>query len=63
MTDKAGNSVNLVKLRNPWGKFEWSGTWGDKSEEWTEEQKANLDYDPEAGNDDGIFWMNFDDFK
>jgi hypothetical protein len=35
--DIAENRVNLVKLRNPWGKFEWSGAWGDKSEEWTDE--------------------------
>lgn len=59
--DKDGNTVNLVKLRNPWGKFEWKGDWDDHSDLWTEEIKRLLAYDPEE--DDGIFWMNFDDFK
>ena len=63
MIDKSGNSVNIVQLRNPWGSFEWSGAWGDKSDEWTDEQKENLGYDPEAGGDDGIFWMTVDDFR
>ena len=40
--DKDGNPVKLVKLRNPWGKFEWKGDWGDKSETWTDELKEQL---------------------
>ena len=27
--------VKLVKLRNPWGKGEWSGDWSDKCYKWT----------------------------
>ena len=25
----------IIKLRNPWGKFEWKGPWSDKSDCWT----------------------------
>lgn len=59
--DADGNEVQLVKLRNPWGNFEWKGAWGDNSEEWTDELKKELDLNPDA--DDGTFWMSFDDFK
>ena len=33
--DKNGDEVELVQLRNPWGKFEWQGDWGDESNCWT----------------------------
>jgi calpain-15 len=49
-----------LKVRNPWGKHEWNGDWGDQSDLWTDELKQMLNYE-EA--DDGIFWMNFEDFK
>ena len=32
-----GQQVRLLKMRNPWGKGEWTGDWSDKSEYWTEE--------------------------
>ncbi len=25
----------IYKIRNPWGDFEWSGTYGDQSPQWT----------------------------
>jgi len=55
--------VQMVRLRNPWGKTEWTGKWSDSSPEWnyvSDEQKA------EAGlvnEDDGEFWMSFKDFR
>ena len=62
--------ARLVKLRNPWGNFEWDGAWSDNSPEMTDEVRAELDRDPalddgdeEDAVDDGIFWMSFDDFK
>ena len=30
-----GQKFRLVKLRNPWGRFEWSGKFADGSAEWT----------------------------
>jgi len=29
------NNVKLLKIRNPWGHFEWEGDWSDKSDLWT----------------------------
>jgi hypothetical protein len=33
-------TLRLVKLRNPWGKFEWEGAWSDGSKEWQEYKTA-----------------------
>ena len=30
-----GLEERLIKVRNPWGDFEWKGDWGDDSELWT----------------------------
>ncbi|PWA23220.1 hypothetical protein CCH79_00001956, partial [Gambusia affinis] len=49
-------TIPLIRLRNPWGKTEWTGAWSDSSEEWS---KVG---DTERGNlgitvaDDGEFW-------
>ena len=64
-------SVRLVKMRNPWGSFEWGGTWSDNSEEmmWDNgRMRAVLDAsdddgEPEVAANDGAFWMTFEDFK
>jgi len=47
-----------VKLRNPWGKGEWSGDWSDESPTWTNELKRQMQVED---RDDGIFFMSFDD--
>lgn len=49
----------LVKLRNPWGNFEWTGDWSDQSANWTPELKKTLNY---TDSEDGTFWMSFVDF-
>jgi len=55
---RAEAGVKLVKLRNPWGRQEWSGDWGRTSKRWTAEWKQRLRY-PE---DQGTFWMAWADF-
>ena len=49
----------LVRVRNPHGTNEWTGSWSDNSEEW-----KTLKYDPITCSqaDDGEFWMEFNEF-
>ncbi|XP_032221730.2 calpain-A isoform X2 [Nematostella vectensis] len=55
--------VDLIRLRNPHANSsEWRGAWSDRSPEWNmlssqEKRELNLTFD-----DDGEFWMSFDDF-
>lgn len=54
--------LSLVRLQNPWGAKEWTGSFGDKSTEWnnvTEKEREKLGL---TLGDDGEFWMPFDDF-
>ena len=51
--------VRLLKLRNPWGKQEWTGDFSDKSPLWTDEAKRIVGY---TDADDGIFCMTITDF-
>ena len=60
VVDKEGNHVKLLKLRNPWGTFEWKGDWGDLSDKWTPELKAQVKLDGDS--DDGLFWISLEDF-
>ncbi|OMJ74268.1 hypothetical protein SteCoe_26858 [Stentor coeruleus] len=54
------NGFKLMRLRNPWGYFEWNGSWSEYSAEWTEEMIEILK--PKFDANDGAFWMNFEDF-
>jgi len=51
----------LVRLRNPWGTFEWKGAWSDNSPEWGANPKIKRLIRPKD-EDDGSFWMSWDDF-
>jgi hypothetical protein len=54
-------NLRLVKLRNPWGQFEWKGDFSDKSSKW--QQYPGLKEEVQFKNhDDGIFYMTFEDF-
>lgn len=57
--DKMGNDVQLLKIRNPWGNYEWSGDWSDKSDKWTPELKEQLNFEEE---EDGTFFICYSDF-
>lgn len=35
VTGSDGVESHIIKIRNPWGNFEWTGEWGDKSDKWT----------------------------
>ncbi|TGJ88705.1 hypothetical protein E0Z10_g18 [Xylaria hypoxylon] len=48
----------LVLLKNPWGKYEWTGPWSDGSKEWTADWLKKLDH---RFGDDGNFWISYDD--
>jgi hypothetical protein len=57
-----GSKIRLMKMRNPWGNFEWDGSWGDDSQEWKEVSmnlKKELKY---KQTNDGIFFIQFEDF-
>ncbi|ELP86008.1 hypothetical protein EIN_234550 [Entamoeba invadens IP1] len=49
----------LLKIRNPWGKCEWTGKWSDEDSSWTQEMKDELNV---VVADDGIFYMEIGDF-
>ncbi|KAM7155087.1 calpain-3 isoform 2-T2 [Molossus nigricans] len=54
--------VRLVRLRNPWGQMEWTGSWSDGWEDWSfvdKDEKARLQHQV---TEDGEFWMSYDDF-
>lgn len=56
------DKIYLVKLRNPWGQKEWNGPWSDGSEEWNKLTKKDKEKIGVKVENDGEFWMSFDDF-
>lgn len=48
----------LLKVRNPWGSYEWRGAWSDGSEQWTVEWMKELNH---KFGDDGMFWISYED--
>jgi hypothetical protein len=57
-----GGRLKLIQLRNPWGKFEWTGAWSDGAPEWDANPKVRRLCRP-ATVDDGTFWMDWEDFS
>ena len=53
--------TKLIKLRNPWGKYEWKGAWSDGSKEWNDNPLVKMRLRPVEA-DDGCFWMPWDAF-
>ncbi|KAK3244065.1 hypothetical protein CYMTET_46313 [Cymbomonas tetramitiformis] len=54
-----GGAHRLLRLRNPWGRFEWRGDWSDQSSRWTRQLKEEVG--GQAVGDDGVFFMALDD--
>ncbi|KAM3147402.1 hypothetical protein pb186bvf_000653 [Paramecium bursaria] len=54
-----GVQDRIIKMRNPWGKGEWTGDWSDDSQKWTPELLKRLEV---VKKDDGIFWIGIQDF-
>ena len=51
--------IKLLKLRNPWGSYEWKGDFSDDSPLWTNELRKLVNF---QSKDDGIFYMKIEDF-
>ena len=58
---KSVGSYKLLKLRNPWGHYEWKGNWSDESLLWTNEARRIMGM--EKYGDEGIFCMSIEDFQ
>ena len=54
------DKLKLICLRNPWGQGEWKGDWSDSSELWNPRMKNLCGFSDLV--EDGIFWMDFNDF-
>ena len=51
----------LLKLRNPWGSFEWKGAWSDHAPEWDKNPTIKK-LCKHVAADDGTFWISLEDF-
>ncbi|XP_063287355.1 calpain-2 catalytic subunit-like [Pelobates fuscus] len=59
--EKNGGKVQLLQLRNPWGKVEWNGRWSDNSPLWSQLNPA-LQAKLHIKAENGEFWMQMEDF-
>ncbi|XP_057379033.1 calpain-9-like isoform X1 [Daphnia carinata] len=55
--------VPLVRLRNPWGRGEWSGPWSERSWEWDSLSERDKELLSVRVRNEGEFWMSFEDFS
>ncbi|XP_076002185.1 calpain-5a [Genypterus blacodes] len=56
------DKLTMIRMRNPWGQKEWKGRWSDGSAEWKKVSASEREKLGVTVQDDGEFWMNFDDF-
>ena len=54
--------VKLIKLRNPWGAFEWKGAWSKHAKEWDANPLVRAALRPKE-EEDGSFWMPWEEFR
>eukprot|EP00439_Symbiodinium_sp_Y106_P051315 s1299_g6.t2 len=62
------HGLRFIRLRNPWGKEEWKGRWSRGSDAWKLHSHVAQDicqrggHRLDRGQQDGSFWILFDDF-
>ena len=57
-----GAVETLARIRNPHGCNEWTGPWSDNSSEWSEVSAATKESVGYSDNEDGGFFMSFNDW-
>ena len=57
--DNNETTERLMKIRNPFGRKEWTGDWGDKSSLWTARTRLQVNGEDQ---EDGIFFISFNHF-
>merc|ERR1740121_112874 len=62
LSDVADSGVDLIKVRNPWGRGEFkSGKWDDDGPGWDEHPEVH-DFIKPAQVEDGAFWVTPEEF-
>jgi len=62
VNDVAGTDIDLLQMRNPWGRGEIKeGMWDDDGPGWDEYPQVKAELNPTVA-DDGIFWLSKDEF-
>jgi len=54
-----GETLRLLKMRNPHAGGEWNGDWSDGSDLWTDELKERLGW---VEANDGTFFIKYEDY-
>ncbi|XP_028419875.1 calpain-5 [Perca flavescens] len=52
----------MVRMRNPWGTTDWTGSWSQGSQQWQQMSRAEREKMGLIVRDVGEFWMDFEDF-